>query len=83
MDLEKDFQPETQPNTVLILYAQKVINVFVSAALLCLSKAFDSIKDKILDKKLEMIGFNISSRLKSKNFLSHCRAASNYYKTLY
>ena len=36
-----------------------------------LSKAFDSINHTILDEKLFMLGFNTSSRLLIKNFLSH------------
>ena len=43
---------------------------YVSAALLNLSKAFDSINHKILDEKLDMLGFKTSSRLLIKNFLS-------------
>ena len=45
-------------------------NKYVSAALLDLSKAFDSINHKNLDEKLDMLGFNTSSRLLIKNFLS-------------
>ena len=44
---------------------------YVSAGLLDLSKAFDSINHKILDEKLDMLGFNTSSRLLIKIFLSH------------
>ena len=43
----------------------------MSAALLDLCKAFDSINHKILDEKLDMLGFNTSSRPLIKNFLSH------------
>ena len=46
-------------------------NKYVSAALLDLSKSFDSINHKNLDEKLDMLGFNTSSRLLIKNFLSH------------
>ena len=71
IDLEKDFQPQTQSRSVLSSYAQKLIEVNVSTALLDLSQAFDSKNHKILGEKLDMIGFNTSSRLLIKNFLSH------------
>ena len=44
---------------------------YVSAALLDLSKAFDSINHKTLDEKLDMLAFNTSSTILIKNFLSH------------
>ena len=44
---------------------------YVSAALLDLSKTFDSINDKIFEEKIDIIGFNTSSRLFIKNCLSH------------
>ena len=44
---------------------------YVSIDLLDLSKAFDSMNHKFLDEKLDMLGFNTSSRLIIKNFLSH------------
>ena len=68
MDLEKCFQPQMQSRTVR---SETDKSKYVSAALLNLSKAFDSIDHKILDEKLDMIGFNTSSRLLIKNFLSH------------
>ena len=72
MDLEKDFQPQMQSRTVLSLYGQKLIkSKYVSAALLDLSKNFDSINHKILDENLDMLGFNTSPGLLIKIFLSH------------
>ena len=70
MDLEKDFQPQMQSRTEFIR-SEVDKSKYVSAALLDLSKASDSINHKILDEKLDMLVFNTSSRLLIKNFLSH------------
>ena len=69
MDLEKDFRPQMQSHEFIRSETDK--NKYVSAALLDLSKSFDSMNHKHLDEKLDMLGFNTSSRLLIKNFLSH------------
>ena len=78
MDLEKDCQPQTQSRTVLKLYAQELIKAKnVSAALLDVSKAFDSINHKNFDEKLDMICFNSSYRQAvNQKFAVSSRAAS-------
>ena len=71
MDLEKKFSTTDAITHCTEFLRSETDKRNVYAALLDLSKAFDSINHIILDEKLDMIGFNTSSRLLIKNFLSH------------